>query len=412
MRDNLSNLFDQGECISEEMMLLYLEKKLPPAEQHRVEKHLLACELCDLALQGLSSVPAENLSAALDDLDKRMDESSALKKTRIPAAGWFYRAAAVIALLALFGGGYYYLRSLKKSEKSLAENSEPRHDTLNQLTPGPKPLTGDNESSKEEEEKTGAIFKKTEQKKSGDNAADLLKGKTSPVQNTVAAKEESGNSVTQTATTTALRDKEKKETTVAYAEKNDLVPAMAEGAAARSKQSVGETNDKVLLEKKSIRDKDQSEKTTVPEKDSEKGISRNSVLAPAEYEYQSTLNDTTRLVQNQLLEQGILKYESKKYAAAIDLLQRVLKKDTHNTGALFYSGVSYLCLNDTAKAIAMLESVLKNPASHFSDGAKWNLSQVFLKQNKKEKAITLMEELSHGNGEYRSRAQTILDGMK
>ena len=46
--------------LSADMMYQYLEKQLPPAEQHEVELHLLECDLCSEALAGISTSPVEN----------------------------------------------------------------------------------------------------------------------------------------------------------------------------------------------------------------------------------------------------------------------------------------------------------------------------------------------------------------
>jgi Gram-negative bacterial TonB protein C-terminal len=43
-----------GDCISEAQMLDYIDKRLRPDEMHRIEKHLLDCELCADALEGLT----------------------------------------------------------------------------------------------------------------------------------------------------------------------------------------------------------------------------------------------------------------------------------------------------------------------------------------------------------------------
>ena len=46
-------LYTSGDCIPEKVLFDYIDEKLSPKEQHYVEKHLLDCDLCSDALEGL-----------------------------------------------------------------------------------------------------------------------------------------------------------------------------------------------------------------------------------------------------------------------------------------------------------------------------------------------------------------------
>ena len=47
-------IYSATECISEQKMFDYIDNKLNAKEQHLVEKHLLDCDLCSDALEGLT----------------------------------------------------------------------------------------------------------------------------------------------------------------------------------------------------------------------------------------------------------------------------------------------------------------------------------------------------------------------
>ena len=135
MRDKLDNILNNSECISEEMLLNYLEGTLIPSDQHHVEKHLLDCEFCSEALEGLSAMGFPNVRTDLNKLDQRINYRVNRSGGKIIQLKRVYRIAAVIALVALFGGGFYYLQSMKKSEKVFTENFEPYRDTSHFVSP-------------------------------------------------------------------------------------------------------------------------------------------------------------------------------------------------------------------------------------------------------------------------------------
>ena len=51
--DKYKNIFVPSGCISVEQLFNYQNKKLSKKEMHEVEKHLLDCQLCSDALEGL-----------------------------------------------------------------------------------------------------------------------------------------------------------------------------------------------------------------------------------------------------------------------------------------------------------------------------------------------------------------------
>ncbi|MEO8086821.1 MAG: hypothetical protein ABI763_08380 [Bacteroidota bacterium] len=125
MGDNFENMFDQGDHIPDNKLLEYSQGKLSAKEAHKVEKHLLECELCSDTLEGLNLMQSPDSSAVISELNKKIDariESFNGKKGTIITMRPYYRIAAVIALFILFGGGYWFLKNGEK-EKILAENT-------------------------------------------------------------------------------------------------------------------------------------------------------------------------------------------------------------------------------------------------------------------------------------------------
>ena len=56
MKNKAGNIFQHTDCLSEETLLNYLSDKLSDAEKHEAEKHLIDCEMCSDAAEGLSMI--------------------------------------------------------------------------------------------------------------------------------------------------------------------------------------------------------------------------------------------------------------------------------------------------------------------------------------------------------------------
>jgi TonB family protein len=68
------------EHLSAETLYQYLEGHLPPEATHAAERHLLDCDLCTEALEGLATVPPENALHALFELNRSIKNRSLKRK--------------------------------------------------------------------------------------------------------------------------------------------------------------------------------------------------------------------------------------------------------------------------------------------------------------------------------------------
>lgn len=97
-------LFNPTDCLSEQTMYAYIDDKLSPKEQHIVEKHLLECELCSDAMEGLRLVKNRSITATINN---EVSERMALPLVAEEKAQRFsYRTLIAVAavLLLLIGG--------------------------------------------------------------------------------------------------------------------------------------------------------------------------------------------------------------------------------------------------------------------------------------------------------------------
>ena len=74
MAGNYQNILNHQDCIPEEKLLNYIEGKLSPQDANSVEQHLLECELCSDALEGLKLLHPEKARAITAELNNKIDQ--------------------------------------------------------------------------------------------------------------------------------------------------------------------------------------------------------------------------------------------------------------------------------------------------------------------------------------------------
>ena len=99
-----------------ELLRRYVAGELPPAEEHAVEAHTLACDQCAEVLEGLEMQPAAVTDASLTNLRHRLHArvaelaAEAEPAARPLASWWRPLAAAAVLLLSLGVVGWLLLR--------------------------------------------------------------------------------------------------------------------------------------------------------------------------------------------------------------------------------------------------------------------------------------------------------------
>lgn len=107
MKTGVKNIFNSSECIPEKTMFDYIDKKLSNYEEHCVEKHLLDCELCSDALEGLHQIKNRNRVHAINiEIEKRLTEKN---KGRIIYFN-FRKVSAFAAGIALLIGAVVFFK--------------------------------------------------------------------------------------------------------------------------------------------------------------------------------------------------------------------------------------------------------------------------------------------------------------
>ncbi len=111
-------------CIDLNLMIAYLENRLPSAECKKVEQHLKTCKLCSDAMDGLKSVPnRDHLRAVVDSLNGEIHQKSIALSQKKRRSLFYYAIAAalVIGLISTF----FVLRKGQNYDSLFAEYFRP-----------------------------------------------------------------------------------------------------------------------------------------------------------------------------------------------------------------------------------------------------------------------------------------------
>jgi TonB family protein len=127
---NREQLHD-NQHLSLQLMQEYLEEMLPDKQMHRVERHLLDCELCSDALEGLSFMKnPEQAGDSIDHLKRKVRKRSLRepvlkrKKKKAPLL-WRHISVAAATIIMVVGSILVFrLNSTRQPENSISLNKE------------------------------------------------------------------------------------------------------------------------------------------------------------------------------------------------------------------------------------------------------------------------------------------------
>lgn len=105
-------------------------------------------------------------------------------------------------------------------------------------------------------------------------------------------------------------------------------------------------------------------------------------------------------------------YDKENYLSALNQLNNILEVAPNNPGALFYSGVSYMAMEQYSDAISTFQGLIELESHEYYTAAQWYLSLSLLKTNQLESAKSQLEQLQQLNqGQYSRKAGELLNKL-
>ncbi len=158
-------IYSPTDCLSEKMLFDYIDNKLSQKERHIVEKHLLDCEMCSDALEGLELTKDRNRIALIKEaINKRIQflDSARNDKDRAIVVSFNYKMAfSIAAAIALLVVGVFFFNQINLKEATMNGDMAELKKTESPAPP-PAPPTDSSENIVTETVATGTGKETTE----------------------------------------------------------------------------------------------------------------------------------------------------------------------------------------------------------------------------------------------------------
>jgi len=129
-------IYSATDCISEQTLFDYIDNKLNAKEQHLVEKHLLDCDLCSDALEGLELLKDRNRITTINLKINERIISIPKKENKIIFFN-FKTITSIAAAVALLIGGVFLFNQFASKEMKESDVAELKKES----PPPPPPVT-------------------------------------------------------------------------------------------------------------------------------------------------------------------------------------------------------------------------------------------------------------------------------
>ena len=106
------------------------------------------------------------------------------------------------------------------------------------------------------------------------------------------------------------------------------------------------------------------------------------------------------------------KYQNRQYREAVLMFEKILDKDPGQMATRFYSGISYMEIEEYKKAGNSFSLVIDHKNNLYIEQAEWFLGFCYLKTEEKEKAIKQFAEIAESNSFYSEKARKILKKLQ
>ncbi len=380
MNNNMSNPPQNTPCLSSKEMLDYTQGILSTQEQHRIEKHLLECEFCSDAMEGIQLMKnpnsllsiEEELNLEIDSMTSEEEEDSDDKvKVLFP-----WRMAAAIALIFVSTLTLWMVIPKNNTQKLMSEKSV--------AYPAPS------EISSEPVQESQVIQVPNEQSAplSKSQAPTVLEREVQ-VQDAVAEStpesNEKGNEEIFSAVP-AAKVKEESDAATSKFKKEVVKAPEADLAASENVQAVTSSNEVAVEQKKS-----DVRATSSAARQQDAGAS----------------DDSNKYSSDDLYKKGIKEYKNKKYSAAISFLEQCTIKPE----ALFYLGVSYFLIDNPHFALIRLEKYIQTNQAMYREPSFWYMGLSYLKLGNKSAAKQSFEKVLPSKGEFEKQAMEMLKSL-
>lgn len=378
------NVLPEEPCLEQGELFDYIDGKLGNRENHRVEKHLLECEMCSDALEGLSLV--ENRDSVV------FHEGKPKGRIITMHTGWkIAMAASVVLLMGLF---FLMNRIEKEGVQIFSEHFTPaKTDTASQLQVSKDTIDKPTIATNSKDERS--LVKNTEDKETiivtQQQLADVVTIEPSPEPAPVPERMENA------------------------APSSDSDEMVLEESSASEREDKNEDIVSGSYPQEKTRDNAKpSAKKRMKSKTSSEASSPAAAAESRTLSKMSFTDSTTSAAYEADKKDAVDKYNTGKYEQASVAFEETLKNSPNDKEALFLQAVSLLGTKEKAnarKAITNLDKLIASGDANYKESARWYKSLALVKLNKKKDASRILKEIIGMNGTYKVQAENLLKDL-
>lgn len=464
MKDLHNHIFSNTTCISKGIMLKYINKQLSKSELHEVETHMLDCELCTDAYEGLAY--AEN-SSILFAIDSEIDKRSGTKVVKAPIMRNLMVAASILVLVF---GTYFtaiFFNDTINKNGNLALNESVEGNKQKQLESIMSHSTGEvdleeveakNELNNEIEENKVKVERSVlaeqiveiqQEDDMEEEIAEMMIVSDAEVFSDEVMEDEvalepamkvesrNENALAETFYANKFVAEEEpaiekfEEIMVSSEKSSRMKTERKRGKAKKSVASAPAVAESARMSNEALKDKNQNILVIADYKlvnyldeyqesyDSEKGMTpeMNSVSAGFENKNDKVILESAKeeviveVTYKATLERAIHLYKNQKYQKSLAEFDVILEKHPNDVNAQFYSGLCFYYLGQNASAMKKFNQVLTNKETEFNEEANWHKALTLIKMKNISTAKQLLKSIVQKNGFYKVKAEEKLKGL-
>jgi TolA-binding protein len=388
MRMPKENIFSTPDCLSLDTILKYLNDQLSLKDRHKVEKHMLECELCNEAMEGYSLLHnKDNASGIIFELNKGI-------RYKTDSVFDIRKVAAGVAAILVLGAGLFYLNYNNTSNDTpivKVDNKDKFRPEVKErpISTSPELPVAIETRPKKSIENNTSVNKPLDKDKFDKNTISPH-GISSDAyivekESTIPSLSNDDKVLNKNVVTLSSKEEEHKKDELDEKTENSGVAPVER----RISTEPDEVQSRVDISRK---------KAARVNNGKEKAPSASSKVAPTHiYEMADK-----REVNLASLELGVQKYEEKKYVEASVVFESLIKIDSTNSKAFYYNGLSHMESGKLDLAIQNFDRVKKG--KEFFEDARWNKALTLIKKGDKEKAKEIFQEISVSESPYKLKS--------
>jgi hypothetical protein len=436
-------IFNESNCIHQEVLWAYKSNTLTVAQKLEVEQHLVDCELCSDALEGFSLMATSNgMNVAVEGIKNLTEKRAAPIQQMKSRNNWL--AAASVAGLLLFGAIAVNMLNEKTEEKNVAQKVSlpPQEPEQNLRAASAAPAVSSDQQFQASVADTAVANISSREVRQVELEKPALEEKVITLS---ASKAETESVLSSDANVNDEASSQKEAPVVnevttaagAVSKKNDIVFAKPQASLPSNRVDNNATNNsnnwlfnksedkeerKLALRSEGVINveglrvydytNEYSSKFKSQEMDND-GVSAQYKDAEEKRSIKSTnAKEKITFTYRDALTNGLRNFKNKKYDEALGYFEMIKAKHPENANAIFYSALCYEEKSEYDKALSQFFILDRTGNKTFDQETEWHRALISEKKGDIGEAKNAYAKIAATNGFYKDQALDKLKTLK